>query len=147
VFAARQQRAEALAEHGFAADRDRIQRGAMKRIPHGNELESAGGNAREFEGHADGGCSARSEQRTLQIARRDFAETFGELDGRLARVTARAKAEFIELPFDGGDDAGMRKADLMNVVAVKSRYRRPSTSSIHAPSAFARALRHGVERD
>ena len=119
MFATRQQRPDALAEHGFTAHRDRIQRGAVEGIPHRNKFEPAGGDARELEGHADGRGAARREQHAIQIARRDFPESFGQFDRRRTRVTAGAKAEFVKLLLDGRDDAGMREADLMHVVPVE----------------------------
>ena len=68
---------------------------------------------------ADGGGPARREQHTVQISRGDFTQALGKFNGPLAGVTARAKAEFIKLMFDGSNDAGMPEADLMHVVAME----------------------------
>ena len=55
----------------------------------------------------------------MEIAGSDFPELAREGDGRLAGIAARAKAKLIELLFDGGNDAWMAEANLMNIVAVE----------------------------
>ena len=69
MVAARQQWAEVVAEQAFASDGDGIQRGAVKGAPHGDRLVPAGGVAREFHGHADGGCAPRRKQHAAEVAR------------------------------------------------------------------------------
>ena len=53
VFGARGHRAEAAAEQRFAADADRVEIGAVERIPERQRLVPAGGVARELQRHAD----------------------------------------------------------------------------------------------
>jgi hypothetical protein len=55
MLRARQQRASAAPKQGFAADRDRVEIGAVKSIPHGQGLVSPRCIAGELQCHAD--CS------------------------------------------------------------------------------------------
>ena len=66
----------------------------------------------------EGGAAGR-EKHAIQITRRDFSEAAGQFDCWRTGVTAGAKAEFIELLFNRGDNPGMREANLMHVVAVE----------------------------
>ena len=91
----------------------------MKRVPHRDGFESAGGGARQLHGHADGGGAARREQHLLQISRREFGEFFRQLDRRNIRITPGAKRERVHLRHDGLNHARMAKADLVDVVAVE----------------------------
>ncbi len=62
VFRAWKKRADTAAEHGFASHRDCVERGAMKRVPHGDSLVSSCGRACQFQCHADGLGAAWSKQ-------------------------------------------------------------------------------------
>ena len=79
----------------------------------------AGGVSGEFEGDADGGSSAGGEEDAVQIAGGEVDEFLGEIDGGAVGVSAGAKGEIVELVFDGGNDAGVGEADLVDVVAVE----------------------------
>ena len=119
VFAARQQWANVAAKNGLAAHRDGVKRRAVKRIPHRNEFEPPGGDARELERQTNSRGASGSEQDAIAVARRELTQFFRQRDGRFARVTPRAERKCVELIFDRGDDSRMAEADLMHVVAVK----------------------------
>lgn len=119
VFATGEEGADALAEDGLAADGDRVEGGAVEGVPHGDELEAAGGDAGELEGHADGGRAARGEEDAVEITRGCLGEATGQGDGGVAGVAARAEAQGVELLADGVEDAGMAVSDLVDVVAVE----------------------------
>ena len=70
VFGARQERPDAGAKHRLAADRDRIQRRAVKRVPQRHGLVPPGRHARELERHADRFGASRSKQHLAEVARR-----------------------------------------------------------------------------
>ena len=119
VFAAGQQRADPVAEHGFAAHRDGIERGAMERVPHRNEFEPPGGDAGQLQRHADGGGAAGRKEDAIEVARGEFDQLSGQGNGRFAGIAPRAERKRVELLFDRGDDPRVAKADLVNIVPVK----------------------------
>src|SRR3954464_1297623 len=119
MLATRQKRAGVLAENRFAAERDRVKRSAVEGVPHGDCFEATGRGARELEGHADGGSSARREKDAIQITGSKLRELFCEFNGTDIGVTARAEGEVLHLARDRVNYFWMTETDLVNVVAVK----------------------------
>ena len=82
VLGAREQGPDALAEHGFAADRDGVERGTMKAVPERQRLVASSRDPRKLERHADGERAAGGEQH--------FAEGIGR---KRPRACARARSQ------------------------------------------------------
>ena len=108
-----------MAEKGFAADGNGIQRSAVKRVPHRDGLVPACGCASQFHGHAHCGGAAGAEQHFLQIARGQLSELAGQLNRHAVGVAPGAKGQLVELLFYCGNHERIGKSDLMHVVAVK----------------------------
>jgi hypothetical protein len=67
-------------------------------------------------------AAAGGEQHPAGVARErpeTIAERFGEFDRALAGEAARREAQVVKLRLDGGDDARVRVADVMDIVAVE----------------------------
>jgi hypothetical protein len=135
MFATGQERPDAASENRLASDRDRVERSAVKRIPHRNCFEAAGGGARQLDGHADGAGSAGGEEDAIQIAGRQFRELLGQANGRSIGVTAGTEGEFSHLFGNRLDDAGMSKTHLVHVVAVEVEQLAPLPIAQQRPAA------------
>ena len=134
MFAAGQQWSDALTKHGFTADGNRVERSAVEGVPHRDELEPAGGDPGQLEGHADRAGATGCEQDPGKIAGCDLDQAAGELDGGFAGVAAGAEAQGVELLPDRFEDARVRETDLMNIVAVEIEI--TSAFDIFDPGAF-----------
>ena len=119
VLRARQQRADVLPEDRLPPNRDRVQGGAVERVPHRQRLEAAGGHAGELERDADGGRASRGEQHFAERTRRPLGQPSRQLDGRDVRVPARAEGQGLHLLADCPDHVRVPEADLVHAVAVK----------------------------
>jgi hypothetical protein len=119
VRSAGEQRAHASTKDLFAADRDGVERRAVKRIPHRDRLVSPGGDPRELERHADRRRAAGAEERLVEMARRELGQSSREIDRHAVRVAARAEGQLVELRLHGGDHRRIAVAHLVYVVAVK----------------------------
>ena len=119
VLGARNHRAEAAAEQSFAADADRVEIGAVERIPERQRLVSAGGVARELQRHADRRRSARREQSLVEPRRRRFDQPTGKRGRGRVGIAARAEGQALHLAADRLDHPRMAVAELMDAVAVE----------------------------
>ncbi len=62
VFGAGQQGANIAPKHLLSANRNGVQRSAMERVPHGDGFVTTGNGSGQFEGDADGACTAGTEK-------------------------------------------------------------------------------------
>ena len=108
VLGARQQRADVAAEHRFAADRDRVERGAVEAVPHRDRLVPAGGDARELERHADRERAAGREQHLAERVGRERDELLARARRPRALVKRRGENGSVSsCALDRGDHARM----------------------------------------
>lgn len=91
----------------------------MKRVPHGDRLEPARRDPGQLERHANRRRAAGREEHATEITGCQVDQAPGQVHRRLARVATRAEREFVELLFDGFDDARMTEPDLMHIVAME----------------------------
>jgi hypothetical protein len=119
VLRACQQGADALAEKGFPAHGDGLQRGPVEGAPEGHGLEPSGGHPGELQGHAHGGGPPGGEEDFLQAPRGEFPQALGQFDGRPVGVAPGAEGEALELAHDGRDHLRVAEAHLVDAVAVE----------------------------
>ena len=91
MLGARQQRAGVAAEDRLAADRDRIERGAVERIPHRYRLVPARRMPRQLQRHADRRCAARREQHLVQPPGRQLRQPPRQFDRRRGWCSGAAR--------------------------------------------------------
>ena len=144
VLGAGHQRPHVLAEHRFAADRDRVERRAVERVPHRQRLVPARGEPRELQRHPDRQRAAGREQHLAQRVGRERRELGGEVDGRLVREPARREGQGVERVPDRGHHVRMAVADLVHVVAVEIHD--PPALDVLEPDPFARGERVEARR-
>ena len=111
--------AKIAAEQGFAADADRVEIGAVERVPERQRLVPAGGVAREFQRHGNRRGAARGEQNLVEVARRGLNEAPRERRRGRIGETARTEGKAFHFTADRGDDLWVAVAELMDAVAVK----------------------------
>ena len=81
VLGAGHQRPDVLAEHRLAADRDRVERGAVEAVPQRERLVPARGEPRELQRHPDRERPAGREQHLAEGIGCERHELRGEIDG------------------------------------------------------------------
>ncbi len=114
-----QQRADAAAKRRLAADRDRIERRAVERVPHREGLVAAGGQPGKLERDADRGAAAGGQQQARAGHRRGLAQTARQLDRRPVGVAARAERQGRQRLAHRRQHRRVAVADLVHAVAVK----------------------------
>jgi hypothetical protein len=88
MLGAREERADVRTEVSLAPHGDGVERSAVKGIPPGDGLETAGHDSGQLEGHADGGRAAGGAQDAAEIGGSKLGQALGELNGGQVRVTA-----------------------------------------------------------
>ena len=134
VFGARHQRTHVAAEHGLAADRDRVERSAVEGVPHRDRLVPAGRDAGELQRHADRERPAGREQHLAERVECEGPEALRQEDGSLVGESPGRKRQRVELAPDRVDHARVPVADLVDVVAVEVH--EPAPVDVGEPDAF-----------
>ncbi len=135
VLGAGQQRAHVLAEHGFAADRDGVERGAVEAVPQRQRLVAAGREARELQRHADRERAAGREEHLAERVGRQRGEPRREVDRGGIGEPPRRKGQGVQLRLDRRHDVRMAVAHLMHVVAVEIHH--ATAFDVGEPDALA----------